>query len=50
MYFFPLHHISDVKVFDLNVFRFIVKQKILEELHTSLVITMDNSGMHLMNK
>jgi hypothetical protein len=28
MYCFPLHHIFDVMVFDLNVFRFIVKHKI----------------------
>jgi hypothetical protein len=29
MYCFPLHHISDVMIFDLDVFRFIVKHKIL---------------------
>jgi hypothetical protein len=50
MYCFPLHHISNVMVFDLDVFRFIVKHKILLELHTTLVITMDNDGIHLMSK
>jgi hypothetical protein len=50
MYCFPLHHISDVMVFDLNMFRFIVKHVILGELHTALVITMDNDGIHLMTK
>jgi hypothetical protein len=50
MYCFPLHDISDIMVFDLNVFRFIVKHKILRELHTTLVISMDNDGIHLMSK
>jgi hypothetical protein len=49
-YCFPLHHIYDVMVFDLNVFLFIVKKRILEELHTTLVITMANGGIHLMSK
>jgi hypothetical protein len=45
MYFFPLHHISDVMVFDLHVD--------LCETHDSLQIftlngySMDNSGIHL---
>jgi hypothetical protein len=50
MYCFSLHHIFDVTVFYLNVFRFIVKHRILGELHTTLVIAMDNSGIHLMSK
>jgi hypothetical protein len=50
MYCFPLHHISYVMVFYLNVFRFIVKQRILGELHTALIIAMDNGGIHLTSK
>jgi hypothetical protein len=50
MYFFPLHHIFDVMVFDLNVFQFIVKHNDSRELHIALVITMDNDGIHLMTK
>ena len=50
MYFFPLYYITDLMVFDLDVFRFIVKHRILGELHTTLVIAMDNGGIHLMSK
>ena len=50
MYCFPLHHIYDIMVFDLNVFRFIVKHRILGELHKTMVIAMDNGGIHLMTK
>jgi hypothetical protein len=44
MYCFPLHHIYDVMVFDLNVFQFIVKHRILGELHTALVIAIRVTG------
>jgi hypothetical protein len=50
MYCFPLHHVSDIMVFDLNVFRFIMKHRILKELHIALVITVNNGRIHLMIK
>jgi hypothetical protein len=50
VYCFPLHHVSNIMVFYLNVFRFIVKHMILRELHTTLVITMNNGIIHLMIK
>jgi hypothetical protein len=50
MYCFPMHHVSDVMIFYLNVFRSIVKHKVLREHHTNLVITMNNGRIHLMIK
>ena len=49
VYCFPLHHVSDIMIFYLNVFRSIMKHKVLRELHTTLVITMKNR-IHLMIK
>jgi hypothetical protein len=46
----PLHHVSDVMVLDLNVFRFVMKHWILSELHTTQVITMNNGGIQHMSK
>jgi hypothetical protein len=50
MCLFPLHNIYDIMIFDFNVFQFIVKHKILREIHTTLVIIMDNGGIHIMFK
>jgi hypothetical protein len=50
VYCFPLCHVFDIMVFDLDVFLFIVKHKILRELHTTLVIIMNNGRIHLMIK
>jgi hypothetical protein len=41
---------SDIMIFYLNVFRSIVKHRVLRELHTALVITMNNGRIHLMIK
>ena len=49
-YGLPLHHVSDVMVLDLNVFRFVMKHWILSELHTTQVITMNNGGIQHMSK
>jgi hypothetical protein len=37
VYLFPLHHVSDIMIFYLNVFRSIIKHRFLKELHTTLV-------------
>jgi hypothetical protein len=50
VYCFPLHHVYDIMIFYLNVFRFIVKHGVLRELHIALVITINNSSTHLMIK
>ena len=39
VYCFPLHHVSDIVIFYLDVFRSIMKHRVLKELHTALVIT-----------
>jgi hypothetical protein len=50
VYYFPLHHVSDIMIFYLNVFRSIMKHRVLRELHTTLVITMNNNSIHLIIK
>jgi hypothetical protein len=50
VYCFPLHHVYDIIIFYLNVFRSIVKHRVLIELHTTLVITMNNGRIHIMIK
>jgi hypothetical protein len=34
--YFPLHHVSDIKIFNLNVFRSIMKHWVLKEIYTQL--------------
>ena len=50
VYCFPLHHVSDIMIFYLNVFRSIVKHRVLRELHTTLVIMTNSGRIHLMIK
>ena len=38
MYCFPLHHVSNIMIFYLNVFRYIMEHRVLKELHIALVI------------
>jgi hypothetical protein len=49
VYFFPLHHVSDIMIFYLNMFRSIMKHRVLIELHTALVI-INNNRIHFMIK
>jgi hypothetical protein len=50
VYCLPLHHVSDIVIFYLDVFRSIMKHRVLRELYTALVITMNSSRIHLMIK
>ena len=50
VYFFPLHHVSNIMIFYLNVFLFTMKHMILKEIYIALVITMNNGRIHLMIK
>jgi hypothetical protein len=50
VYCFPLHHVSDIMIFYLNVFQSVMKHKVLRELHTTMVITKNNGRIHLMIK
>ena len=36
MYYFPLHHVSDIVIFYLNMFRSIMKHCVLKEIYTKL--------------
>ena len=38
VFFFHLHHVSDIMIFYLNVFRYIMEHRVLKELHIALVI------------
>ena len=34
--YFPLHHVSDIMIFDLNVFQSIMKHRVLKEIYIQL--------------
>ena len=42
-----LYHVSDIVISHLNVFRPIVKHWILGELHTTLIVTVNDCGFKL---
>jgi hypothetical protein len=48
MYYFPLHHVSNIVVLYFNVFRYVMKHRVLKEIYTALVITMNSGRIHLM--
>jgi hypothetical protein len=49
-YCFPRHHVSNVTILDLNMFRSIMRYWILLDLHTALVIAMNHSGFQHLPK
>ena len=50
VYCLPLHRVSDIVIIYLDVFWSVMKHRVLGELHTTLVITMNNGRIHLMIK
>jgi len=42
-----MHHVPNIVVSHLNVFQSVMKHRILKDLYTSLVITMDDFGFQL---
>ena len=47
---FPQYHISNIVVFDLNMFSSVMKHWIDRKLHTTLIITMNDSRLHRLSK
>ena len=48
VYCLSLQHVFDIVILDFNVFRSVMKHRVLRELYTALVITMNSSRIHLM--
>ena len=48
VYCLSLHHVSDIVILYFNVFRSVMKNWVIEELSTALVVTMNSSWIHLM--
>jgi hypothetical protein len=49
VYYFPLHHIFDIMIFHLNVFRSIKKHWVLKELYKRLLLSSYNSSHDQVN-
>ena len=43
----PLHHILDIVILDLDMLRLVMEHQVLRQLHTTLVVTMYTSSVHL---
>ena len=44
---FLLNHVPDIMISHLNVFRSVMKHRVLSELYTTLIVTVNNCGFKL---
>jgi hypothetical protein len=49
VYYFPLHHVSDIMIFYLNVFRSIMNHWVLKDLYTQLWLSSYNPSHDQVN-
>ena len=42
-----LYHISDIVIFDLDMIQLVMEHRVLRQLHTTLVVAMYTSSIHL---
>ena len=47
LHYFLLHHILDIVILDLDMLRLVMEHRVLQQLHTTLVVAMYTSGIHL---